>query len=121
VTDIDPRRVKAGEIRSVLIAQASAAGPRGADPGDVARAIAGKDEKKWRRLMKPVKDEAVRLAKAGEAVILRKGKPHDPDRLRGLYRVRLLAEGETPPLFEKPAEEADPFEDFDDDGDDDAA
>lgn len=115
MTDIDPRRVKAGEIRDVLLSSVSAAPPqRGADPGDIARAIVGKDEKKWRQLMKPIKDEAIRLARDGKVVLMRKGKPCDPNRLRGLYRIRLLAEGETVPTFE-PLPADDDLDDFDDD------
>ena len=75
MTDIDPHHVKAGTIREVMLSHASAApAKRGADPGDIARAIVGKDEKKWRQLMKPIKDEAVRMAKDGKLVLLRKGK-----------------------------------------------
>lgn len=116
MTDIDPHHVKAGTIREVMLSHASAApAKRGADPGDIARAIVGKDEKKWRQLMKPIKDEAVRMAKDGKLVLLRKGKPYDPDRLRGLYRIRLLAEGEAMPVFAATATDLDLLDDEDDD------
>ena len=49
-------------------------------PTEVARAIAGSDERQWSRLMKPLRLAAVEMAKAGEIEILRKGKPVDPDR-----------------------------------------
>ena len=109
---IDPRRVKAAEIRERMIALASERGPKKAvDPMEVAVSIAGKDEKIWRRLMKPIKDEAARLAKKNQIVVLRKGKPVEPDKIRGLWRYRILAEGEAPPVFEPAAED----EDLDDD------
>lgn len=99
--DVDPHRVKAGQIRDVLLLMA-AESPSGKPigPDAIARAIAGKDEKVWRRLMKPIKDEAVRLAKDGKVILVRKGKPVDPDRIRGLYRIRLRAEGEPLPVYE---------------------
>ena len=71
MTDIDPHHVKAGTIREVMLSHASAApAKRGADPGDIARAIVGKDEKKWRQLMKPIKDEAVRMAQDAIGLML---------------------------------------------------
>jgi hypothetical protein len=122
VTDVDPHRVKAGQIRDVLLLMA-AESPFGKPigPDAVARAIAGKDEKVWRRLMKPIKDEAIRLAKDGKVILVRKGKPVDPDRVRGLYRIRLRAEGEPMPVYEAPKPDDDLLDDdFLLDGDDEA-
>lgn len=122
--DVDPHRVKAGQIRDVMLLMA-AESPSGRPigPDAIARAIAGKDEKRWRRLMKPIKDEAVRLAKDGKVILLRKGKPADPDRsIRGLYRIRLRAEGEPLPVYDAP--KLDDDDHLDDDfglGDDDEA
>lgn len=98
---IDTHRVKAATIREVLLGLAMEKSASGSllDPTEVARAIAGKDEKVWRRLMKPIKDEVARLAEAGTIVIVRKGTPVPPDRIRGLYRVRLLSPGEERPVF----------------------
>jgi len=56
-------------------------------PSEVARALAGSDEKNWRRLMKPIRAEAVRLADAGRLDIRRKGKIVDPHDFRGVYRL----------------------------------
>ena len=56
-------------------------------PSEVARAIAGKNEKEWRRLMKPVRAVAVRLTISGALIITRKGKPVDPDNFKGIYRI----------------------------------
>jgi hypothetical protein len=110
---IDPRRVKAAEIRERMIGLATERGPaKVVDPMEVAVAIAGKDEKVWRRLMKPIKDEATRLAKRNQIVIVRKGKPVEPDKIRGLWRYRLLAEGEAPPVF-APADAEDDLDDDD--------
>ena len=58
-------------------------------PSEVARHIAGSDEKAWRLLMKPIRAEAVRLADEGRVTIKRKGKPVDPHDFRGIYRISL--------------------------------
>ena len=69
------------------------AGERGPDrticPSEVARALRGSDEKAWRRLMKPIRAEAVRLAEDGQVTIRRKGKPIDPHDFKGIYRIAI--------------------------------
>ncbi|MCX5515253.1 DUF3253 domain-containing protein [Kaistia algarum] len=57
------------------------------DPTEIARQIAGNDEKVWRLLMIPIRRVAVRLAKDGRAAILRKGKIVDPGDFKGVYRI----------------------------------
>ena len=56
-------------------------------PSEVSRALGGKDEKKWRLLMKPVRAIAVRLAQEGRVAIRRKGKIVDPTDFKGIYRI----------------------------------
>lgn len=56
-------------------------------PSEVARAIAGTDEKKWRLLMKPIRARAILLAEQEEIVISRKGKTVDPRNFKGVYRL----------------------------------
>ena len=47
-------------------------------------------EEHWRRVLKDVRHEAIRLAKAGTITIYRKGKPvADLDKLKGVYRLGL--------------------------------
>lgn len=53
-------------------------------PSEAARAVSPDH---WRKLMKDVRAEAVRLAKAGEISIYRKGKPVNPDEFKGVYRL----------------------------------
>lgn len=55
-------------------------------PNDVAKSV---DPENWRRELPKVKAVAVGLARQGRIDILRKGKPADPDDLRGIYRLRL--------------------------------
>ena len=58
-------------------------------PSETARDIAGKDEKKWRLLMKPIKQVAITLALENQLLLKRKGKPADPHALKGIYRLSL--------------------------------
>ena len=44
--------------------------------------------------MQPVRQAAVRLMKQGRLVILRKGRPVDPDDFRGNYRLTLPVSSE---------------------------
>ena len=78
------------EIRQAI---ASAVMERGAGktvcPSEIARTLAGSDEKVWRLMMAPIRLEAVSMAKAGEVRILRKGRPVDPDDFKGIYRLAL--------------------------------
>jgi len=57
------------------------------DPTQIARQIAGKDEKAWSKQMKIIRLEAIKLAKENKASILRKGKIADPDNFKGVYRI----------------------------------
>jgi hypothetical protein len=59
------------------------------DPTEVARIIGGDDPDGWGPLMPQVRQAAVRLMKQGRIVILRKGRPVDPDDFRGIYRIML--------------------------------
>ncbi|MBF9234194.1 DUF3253 domain-containing protein [Microvirga alba] len=58
-------------------------------PTDVARALGGDHPDGWGPLMHPVRATAVRLMKEGRVVILRKGRPVDPDDFKGVYRLTL--------------------------------
>lgn len=53
---------------------------------EVARAA---DAEGWRRLLPQVRATAVGLARQERLVITRHGKPVDPDRFKGVYRLRL--------------------------------
>ena len=59
------------------------------DPTEVARALGGSHPDGWSPYMPKVRRAAIRLAKAGRIVILRKGRPVDPDDFRGVYRLGL--------------------------------
>ena len=55
-------------------------------PEAVARAA---DPEGWRRLLPQVRAVCIGLARQGKLVILRHGKPADPETLKGVYRLRL--------------------------------
>lgn len=62
-------------------------------PSEVARALAP-DEDAWRRLMGPVREAAIALARAGQIDVLRKGRPVDPGQdVRGVIRLRVREAG----------------------------
>jgi len=48
----------------------------------------------WRRYMNAVRQQAVHLARQGRIEILRKGKPVDPNNVKGVVRLRLPVGGE---------------------------
>ena len=55
-------------------------------PEEAARAL---DPEGWRRQLGHVRNTAVGLARQGRLVITRHGKPADPDKFKGVYRLRL--------------------------------
>ena len=78
------------ELLRTILAIAEAQGPgRTIGPMDVARALGGDHPDGWGPLMNPIRHAAVRLMKEGRIVILRKGRPVDPDDFRGVYRLAL--------------------------------
>ena len=62
------------------------------NPNDVAKAVATDvaNPDGWRRELPKVRAVAVGLARQGRIEILRKGKPVEPEDVRGIYRLRLV-------------------------------
>ena len=59
-------------------------------PADAARALAGNPaDDKWRASLSPIRLAMLRLAKAGQIELLRKGKKIAPEDARGVLRLRL--------------------------------
>nr|WP_185982483.1 DUF3253 domain-containing protein [Aureimonas mangrovi] len=83
-----------GDITGAILRMAA---ERGAEktvcPSEVARALAGSDEKAWRLLMAPIRAETVRLADDGAIEIRRKGRTVDPHDFKGIYRIGLPRSG----------------------------
>lgn len=78
---------------AIFSALADAPPGKSIDPADVAKAL---QPERWQRVLPQVRASAVGLARAGRLTILRHGKPADPDTFKGVWRMRLPAEGDTP-------------------------
>lgn len=62
-------------------------------PSDAARALAGNpSDDSWRRSLAPIRLATMRLARAGQIEILRKGKPVAPEDAHGVIRLRLATD-----------------------------
>ena len=59
-------------------------------PSEVARALGGED---WHPLMTPVRNAAIGLARQGLLLILRKGKPVEPEGVKGVIRLAVPGAG----------------------------
>lgn len=88
------RKPTPDEIEARILALLAGSGPgKTIAPFDVGRALAGSHPDQWGPLMQPIRRAAVKLMKEGRIVILRKGRPVDPDDFRGVYRLALPGEG----------------------------
>ena len=70
---------------AIFAALAGLEAGKSVSPEAVARAV---DPENWRRVLPQVRATAVGLARQGRLVILRHGKPADPERFKGVYRLR---------------------------------
>jgi hypothetical protein len=70
---------------AIFEALAAAEAGRSVAPEAVARAVDAED---WRRVLPQVRATAVGLARQGRLVILRHGKPADPESFKGVWRMR---------------------------------
>lgn len=57
-------------------------------PSEAARRVAG-DDGDWRALMGPVRQAAAELSGQGHISIYRKGRPIEPEHMRGVIRIGL--------------------------------
>ena len=73
-------------------------------PEQVARSL---DAEGWRRQLGQVRATSVGLARQGQLVITRHGKPADPDTFKGVYRLRLPLPGDAPAIAADDDEAAD--------------
>ena len=89
-------------IQDTILSQLAAL-PEGKsiDPMNVAKAI---QPERWQQILGHVRTNAIELARDGKVVILRHNKPVNPEKFRGVYRLRLRQEGD-PTSFEDVADE----------------
>ena len=73
---------------------------KSASSEEVARAA---DAEGWRRLTGHVRNTARGLARQGRIVITRHGKPADPEKFKGVYRLRLPTDAEREAAAQQPA------------------
>ena len=79
-------------VDDAILSLAAACGAGGSiTPEDAARAV---DAEHWHRHLGEVRAAAVRLAKDGRIVILRKGRPVDPEAFKGVIRLRIVDAGD---------------------------
>ena len=79
-------------VDDAILSLAAASGAGGSiTPEDAARAV---DPEHWRKRLHEVRAAAVRLARDGRIVILRKGRPVEPDAFKGVIRLRIAAKDE---------------------------
>ena len=84
-------------IQDTILSQLAGVAPgKSIDPMSVAKAV---EPERWQRLLGHVRTNAIELARAGTIVILRHNKPVNPEKFRGVYRLRLRLEGD-PTSFE---------------------
>lgn len=78
------------EIREAIVTLAT---ERGAGkticPSEVARHVAGADEKNWRPLMPSIRTLATELVAQGKVDIKKGGKVVDPQKFEGIYRIAI--------------------------------
>ena len=86
-----PRKVSDEEVYETIINLCRKAGLTGSvRPEDVARVLL---QEHWQTILKRVRMFSKKLAQNGRILILRKGKPADPDDFRGLIRLQITAAG----------------------------
>jgi len=90
-----PNSAELDPVAETILELLAAAPPnRSVSPTQVAQAVAASRRKKtdppdaWRRYLPAVKQQALHLARAGRLVVLRKGKPVDPQTAKGVIRYR---------------------------------
>ena len=82
------RRISDNDLYNHILKTCGEAGhEKNVTPANIAQTIAEFD---WQSLLKRIKQIATRQAKAGYILIIRKGKPADPDDFKGVYKVRLV-------------------------------
>ena len=81
-------------VSAAILRLTAASGPgKSIAPEEAARAAAEALGVEWHGLLQEVRNTAVALAREGRVVILRKGKPADPDNFKGVYRLGAPNEG----------------------------
>lgn len=67
-------------------------GGKSIEPSEVAKDL---QPEQWQRMLPKVKATALGLMRQGKLTIIKKGKPVDPNAVKGVIRLRLPTEAET--------------------------
>ncbi len=84
----------------ILDVLAKLAPGKSASSEEVARAA---DPENWRKLTGHLRNTARGMARQGKIVVTRHGKPADPEKFKGVYRLRLPTEDERAAAIEAAA------------------
>jgi hypothetical protein len=83
---------EATNVEAAILRLTRERGPTGSVcPTEVARALVPGEGDAWRQKLSAVRRKAAEMAATGRIEILRKGKPIDPARMRGVIRLRVVA------------------------------
>lgn len=74
-------------LQQQILGVLAKAGAKTLSAPEIAHAL--RPDSDWHALMTPIRSAAIELAKSGQLIIYRKGKPADPDDFRGVYRLGL--------------------------------
>ncbi len=86
-----PRKVSDEEVYETIVQMCREAGLAGSvRPEDVARMLLPDH---WQTILKRVRLFSKKLAQNGRILILRKGKPADPEEFKGLIRLQITEAG----------------------------
>ena len=88
----EPAVFKGHDLEAAILSLVTASGAdKSICPSEVARKLE-KEEAAWRKLLKPIRTAATRLAQEEKISILRHGKPIDPhEPFKGVIRLQLKA------------------------------
>lgn len=84
-------------IETAIFEKLAKADPKGVggksiEPAEVAKEL---QPEQWQRMMPKVRGVALNLMRQGRLTITKKGKPVDPNAVKGVIRLRLPTEAET--------------------------
>lgn len=86
LSEAKSKKISEEQLYEQILTLCVEAGPESyVRPEDIAMSLS--DE--WQGLLGRIRIAAKKLAQGGAVVILRKGKPADPDDFKGVYRLRI--------------------------------
>ena len=84
--------IEAAIFETIAKADPKGVGGKSVEPAEVAKVL---QAEQWQRMLPKVRATALGLMRQGKLTITKKGKPVDPNEVRGVTRLRLPTEQET--------------------------